>query len=226
MDGKWRETFLLHSQTDEFQAKVESSHKIISEALRRYKKPYVAFSGGKDSTVMMHLVIQHCPTIMVVHWDFGRWYVPQAVLDEISVLASSMGIVLRIESDTRYQQLKRTANNLPNLSILEERLMPEGVDSVFVGIRKEEACGRKQRIKAGISLTNIKEFWPVADWSWLDIWGYIVAYNVRYLAHYDTYCPVVGWDRARFHTFFDPALDKFGASNVDGVLMWRFKNPL
>ena len=36
--------------------KENEAKKIIKEALQKCKNPYVAFSGGKDSTAMLHLV--------------------------------------------------------------------------------------------------------------------------------------------------------------------------
>lgn len=50
--------------------RVETARQVITVALARAKRPYVAFSGGKDSTCM-HLVLQLAPGITVFRWDYG-----------------------------------------------------------------------------------------------------------------------------------------------------------
>ena len=46
----------------------------------------------------------------------------------------------------------------------------------------------------------------------------------KLLCTYDKYVAVLGWDRARFVTFFDKEFEHLGSINVDGVLMWRWRN--
>jgi len=46
--------------------KVEMSHEIIKVALSQSKRPCVAFSGGKNSLVVLHMVLQHKPDVMVL----------------------------------------------------------------------------------------------------------------------------------------------------------------
>jgi 3'-phosphoadenosine 5'-phosphosulfate sulfotransferase (PAPS reductase)/FAD synthetase len=69
-----------------------------------------------------------------------------------------------------------------------------------------------------------REFWPLQDWTYMDVWAYIISNNLSYPSVYDKYAELDGWDKVRFHSFFDPSMDKFGRSNVDGVLLWKFKN--
>ncbi len=54
--------------------------------------------------------------------------------------------------------------------------------------------------------------------------GIHFSHSLPYASIYDIYAPVVGWDKVRLTTFFDPEFDKLGASNLDGALMWRFKH--
>lgn len=239
MNNAWRETFLIHSRTTEFHKKVYEADEIIACALRKHQKPYVAFSGGKDSTCVLHLVLQQRPDTMVLHWDYGRYYIPRPIHTEIVANAKKIfdmspsgggkgeEIRLRIETSEKYDQLGKNARNVIGTEMIEKlipQLIKEGYDAVFVGLRAQESIKRKLRIKAGRALSAIPEIWPVQSWSWLDVWAYIVSNNIPYLSYYDRYGPVVGWDKARFTTLFDPEFDKLGASNVDGVLSWRFRN--
>jgi predicted phosphoadenosine phosphosulfate sulfurtransferase len=50
-----RETFLLHAETDEYRTRIALARDNIRETFARYLRPYIAFSGGKDSLIMLHL---------------------------------------------------------------------------------------------------------------------------------------------------------------------------
>jgi len=47
--------------------KIEFAHETIAYALAHLENPSVAFSAGKDSTVLLHLVQQHSPGIHVIY---------------------------------------------------------------------------------------------------------------------------------------------------------------
>ena len=228
MNKRWRETFLLHSESNEFKEKVSEAKTIIATALEKYQKPYVAFSGGKDSTCVLHLVLQQDASCMVLHWDYGRYYIPRKVHQEIIRNAKILGAVnLRIETSVKYEILGRRAFNVLGQDMLGKlvpQLIKEGYDVCFVGLRVQESPKRKRRIQSGRALTKLPEIFPVRSWSWMDVWAYIVSHNLPYLSHYDLYAPIIGWDKVRFTTFFDPEFDKLGCSNVDGVLMWKYKH--
>lgn len=227
MDSKWRETFLLHSRTEGFQRHIEIAQEIIKNALQKYRKPYIAFSGGKDSTCMMHLVLQQKPDTMILHWDYGRYFIPLEMHQEIIENTKKIGAKnLRIETSTKYERLGREARNIIGTEMIGKlipQLIEEGYDAVFVGLRRLESLKRKRRINAGRSLTEMPEIFPIHLWSWMDVWAYVISNDLPYLSHYDVYGPVVGWNRVRFTTLFDPEFDKFGCSNVDGILSWKHK---
>ncbi len=225
MDNKWKQTFLLHSQTEEFSEKVKVAEGIITDALKRSSKPYIAFSGGKDSTCMAHLIIRQNPNVMVHHWDYGK-YMPRYLEDETIKNARMLGVKsLRVETSEKYN-----TDNIGPVWYSEffGRILPqykkEGFDAVFVGLRGEESSRRRRRLRAGKSLSAMPEIWPLAKWSWVDVWAYTVKHNLPYISVYDIYARVVGWDRVRFSTFFDPEFDKLGCSNLDGMLLWRHRN--
>lgn len=51
--------------------KIETAKDIIRQALEVSQKPVIAFSGGKDSLVLLHLVLEQCPEIAVIYGDTG-----------------------------------------------------------------------------------------------------------------------------------------------------------
>jgi len=228
MIKKWKDTFLTYSKMIDFKKRVEESKFIVKNVFNTYSTPYIAFSGGKDSTCMTHLVLQQNSNIMVLHWDYGGYYIPRKMENKILKNAKKLGVKnLRIETSSKYGILKRKAINVLGRDLIRgllPQLFREGYDASFIGLRSEESPKRKRRIKADRSLSKIKEIFPIASWTWMDIWAYIIKYDLPYLSHYDLYGPVVGWDRVRLTTFFDSEFDKLGCSNVDGILMWKFKN--
>ena len=216
----------MWAQSDEYKAKVKEAKKIIENAFKMYKKPYVAFSGGKDSTCMLHLVLQQKPDVMVYHWDYGPYLMPRAIEHEVVSNMIKLGAKnYLVETSDRYKSGENTGIWYKDFfGRVTKRLIREGYDAVFVGIRKEESIPRKLRINAKRSLSAINEVWPLQDWSWKDVWAYIFANNLPYPSTYDKYVAVLGWDRARFVTFFDKEFEHLGSINVDGVLMWRWRN--
>ncbi|MBA7704777.1 Phosphoadenosine phosphosulfate reductase [subsurface metagenome] len=55
-------------------AKIEYSKDIIRSAIAGSDSPVVCWSGGKDSTVLLHLILQIRPDIPVIHIDTGVLY--------------------------------------------------------------------------------------------------------------------------------------------------------
>jgi len=209
MKETWRNTFKLHTQTEEYKNNVLEAKKIIQENLS--EKCYIAFSGGKDSIVMTHLILMEKPDILVYHHDLK--YIPEEFKCEIKNILEYLG-VCNIEIRDGEEDLWKDI--IPSF-------IERGYKKVFIGLRREESISRKFRISRNISLSSIQEVYPIQSWSWLDIWGYIVSNDIPYPSMYDIYAPVVGWDRVRFHTFFDPSMDKFGCSNLDGFLLYHLR---
>lgn len=228
MTEQWRETFLAWAQTEAHQHALAEARRVISEAVAQSKKPMVSFSGGKDSTAMLHLVLQQKRDVTVWHWDYGPAFVPRDVQAEIENLPRRLGVrQLRIDTSGIYWREWRKAKNVfyrVYFGLVAPRLLQEGYDCVFVGIRAEESVKRRLRIAANRSLTAIREAWPLASWQWLDVWAYLVNNNVPYLSLYDSRAELVGYDKVRFATLFDPEMADLGAESVDNVLHWRWRH--
>ncbi len=232
MDDVWQETFLMHSKTYEFKEKVMVTNKVIEAALKRYPKTFVSFSGGKDSTVMLHLILNIENNTTVVHWDYGRYYIPLSIYNEIMNIARVCGakFLVKLTSST-YEQLGRNAQGILGkhfIGIEIPKLIKQGYRGCFIGLRAEESCKRKSWLKeVGFyeeDKRGIINIYPLKDWTWKDIWAYIISRKLPYLSFYDIYAPLQGYDKTRFVTLFDSEFNHLGAMNVDGVLMWRFKH--
>jgi hypothetical protein len=222
----WREFFTAWAQTDEHGAAVDAAQGAINRALASATKPYVAWSGGKDSTVMLHLVLQQAPHCEVLHWDFGPYKMPRPIYREIMGIAIAMGVTPRVETSDEYERIGRAASHVFERRFFGDcvpALVAEGFDLAFIGLRAQESSSRRQRIKRNLSLTTITECWPLATWTWQDVWAYIVAHGIHYVSVYDDRAELVGYEHARFATFFDRDLYHLGTEAVDNVLHWRHR---
>lgn len=224
---RWKSGLIAWAKTEEHKRAAEKSREIIADALSRSIKPYVAFSGGKDSTCVLHLVLQQAPDAMVLHWDYGPYYIPRWLAAEFIENAKRIGARhVRVETSPEYLKLKRRAVNVLGREYLG-KLVPklrdeEGYDLAFLGLRAEESVKRRLKTAGHVWTEHgMLQCAPIRDWTWRDVWAYIFANNLPYASVYDLYAPVVGLPNARLVTFFDPEFDKFGNRNLDGVLMWR-----
>lgn len=66
-----KEMYLMYAETDEYQKAVRQLEENVSKAFSEYSNPYVAYSGGKDSLVMSHAVLQENIDTLIFHWDYG-----------------------------------------------------------------------------------------------------------------------------------------------------------
>lgn len=223
-----RATFLLHAELDDYQARIASAQKIISDALSWSERPYVAYSGGKDSLVMVHMVLQACPRALIWHFWYGPYYFPIEMENEVLRAAHAIGAInTRIDTSEKYRQGRSPKNTF--FPLLHGKIIPElledGYDLAFIGLRREES--RRRKAKAAKHMRRdgqMIECYPLADLTARDIWAYIVTNNLPYCSHYDRYGELLGMENTRMSTFFDPEFYKFGASNLDGVLMPGFKH--
>jgi len=211
MNDIWRRTFLLFAETEEHQAKIAEAGEKLRIAIDAHEKPYCSYSGGKDSTVLLWLVLQTKPDMMVLHIDFGRWLMPRAIYREIVQNAKITGTRnLRIETSPQWERAKR---NIPKGGIfgkilfgrIEPALKEEGFDCCLLGLRAEESQKRKARTTRQYDYGIIDTAYPISELSWMDVWATIVANRLPYLSHYDRMAEIgIGYDQSRISSFFTP----------------------
>jgi PP-loop superfamily ATP-utilizing enzyme len=90
LNEKEKQMFLAWSHRPEFAVLVQDTLATIKQHVDA-GKCMVAFSGGKDSTVLLHLALQVDPYIDVFLWDQGPHIMPREVHAEICGNAKTMG---------------------------------------------------------------------------------------------------------------------------------------
>ncbi len=222
MDDYWRKTFLLWSRKTEYEQLILKTLASLRELLKA-SRCVICFSGGKDSTVLLHLALQVDLDVQVFHWDQGPQLMPGDVREEILANARALGAKnLIVETwkgseaaDMRTNPAKWHAAHMIHYLILNRIRRQEAWDFQLVGLRKEEGCKRSVTCKH----PRRGEVYPLADWRWLDVWAYIVSRGLSYPRAYDLYAPLLGWDRARFVNFFSMRFENFGSPYLDGFLL-------
>lgn len=88
----WKKLYQLWEK--DLTEKVKYSRKLIKKSLEQSKSPAVCWSGGKDSTVVLHLILKIKPDIPVIHVNSGVDF-PET-LKFVNELSKEWGINLKI----------------------------------------------------------------------------------------------------------------------------------
>lgn len=171
---------------------------VIQEFLTACKKPYLSWSGGKDSTLLLWLTLKEKPDIEVVYFDADSclpdgWEYMQRIVSKwklnfrvvktrplLDVLAEygldHPGIDYRTMKATVYEPVKQ--------------LVAEGYDGSIVGLRAQESRSRTWAAKKHGELFWNKgygywECWPLLHWRKEEVWLYIDYYRIPYHPAYD-----------------------------------------
>jgi 3'-phosphoadenosine 5'-phosphosulfate sulfotransferase (PAPS reductase)/FAD synthetase len=171
--------------------KIEEAHKVIREALTKMTNPYVAWSGGKDSTIVLHLVLQHKPDIAVVHLDADADF-PETVeymerlrrdwnLNLITVKTKPL-----LDLVARYgysDELTRIIMKAVVYEPIKRIIKQHGFDGCFLGVRHEESYGRSKLLRAQGKLFFNKTYrvWqclPIGWWTLDDVFRYYEYTNI------------------------------------------------
>ncbi len=178
-----RRTALLYSRLWKHKRLVRETGAFIKWALRQCGSPCVSCSFGKDSAVMLHLVLQERPGIPVL---FLR-YEETALLANYSETISRWGNI-------RLETIDSGASILDNVNEAKElprRAKAMGFDACFVGLREEESARRRINLRKYGKLHQCKNgifrICPLQKWALNDIISYIYANELPTL---DTYSEV------------------------------------
>lgn len=199
MDSSFEAQCRLHARLHGYQRRMQRARGIVIEALEKMQKPYVAFSTGKDSTVMAHLVWEQAPDIPAIYFDADCAFPESTALLERYEAAGHP--IVRWPCERFFDTLHRVGG--PNSDRCEAETMRSTVyrpietllteyhfDGVFIGLRSEESYGRRKlaQVRGQLFWQKRHGLWeclPVAHLSYVDVWAYIVNHGVDYCAVYD-----------------------------------------
>jgi 3'-phosphoadenosine 5'-phosphosulfate sulfotransferase (PAPS reductase)/FAD synthetase len=192
-----RESCLLRARLAGFARLLGRTEAIIREAFSQSARPYVALSGGKDSTVLLSLVREERPDTAAIFSD-DEWNFPEtmAYLDTVPNLTRAAS---RVRHASWFTSWESGPVGLPADTIWLDAKQGDGIpsfargrgfDLAFIGLRKEEATYRRLHLcgRGTIFYCHTHqaiECNPLADWKVEDIWAYLLSREIRYNAAYD-----------------------------------------
>lgn len=210
MDNLERTQHLLHSQLPAFARKLDWTRQIIEDGMTKITQPYIAFSGGIDSTVLLDLFWQ-AGHPMPVLWGDDAWDFPEN-LAFLKATEQRYGFRLtRIRSLNPWRDWCLEMDR-PDLcddpAALGAWFNPHewdetwpslthgaplhGYTGVFLGMLAKESRSRQYVLKNGYKpLYQVKSeggMWhcsPLAAWSKSEVWAYAISHELPYNPVYD-----------------------------------------
>ena len=201
MDMIDREAYRLHAKLPIYQRHIDQAKEIIGGVLRHVKSPYVAFSCGKDSSVLAHLVLSIHPGTPLRFLSSGETRLVHNVDDVLAYFKKLGGVIQEINVDRVFSEEwkdatwteQRKAGN-KDMELLND----QEYDCIFMGLRAGESRNRK------ISLYNCQDkdlppfchryvtgkrrdmirCCPLAQWSTEDVGAYILQHDIPFLDWY------------------------------------------
>lgn len=199
----WMRTARVHARTRAYLRRLETALRVAGEEIERAERPALMWSGGKDSTVMVHLVrvvlgadVEAISEKDDLDYPGEREYVER--------LATAWSLRLRIvepEVSPR-AYLSAHARELTAWDDLHSRraglsracfyglveAATETHDVVLLGLRKHESRHRMMnRNTRGLAYTKAdgkRIVQPLGDWSGLDVLAYAATHDVDLLPVY------------------------------------------
>jgi len=178
--------------------KIKEAHATIEKALEVMKNPYIAWSGGKDSTIVVHMVIQHKPDILVVHWDADCDF-PETVEYmerlcrewKLNFLSVKTKPLLQVVAKYAYtEECGKMALRYCVYEPIKKTVKEFGLDGCFLGVRQEESYRRSKLLRAQGKLFFNKGYgiWqclPIGWWTVEDVWRYYAFTKIPLNPLYD-----------------------------------------
>jgi len=187
-------TAAVRARTQAFLRRLDSARRVVLEELEHASNPMVAWSGGKDSTALAHLVVKEC----------GKDVLLKSIKDDMDIpgeeeyvrrYAAEWGARLDVAypPGSPWEHLKEAASkgewkvddDIHSASARLAKLFFYGIlddfnkghDVVFLGLRAEESKARRiVRLKRGRAYTlknGRRHCLPLADWNGLDVFAYL-----------------------------------------------------
>lgn len=205
MPRRTRRTYEMHSKHKSYRDNIKLAEDNISEILNSKYNPVIEYSGGKDSLVLLHMIMQQDNTIPIFnfHPGYGKYckqiYRTQKTHNELMRSAEIAGAMDLTVVNTPFWNGEKylIGDYFPMLfSFMKKR----DCDLELLGIRGEESISRKHRVKGPlIKIEGQRRVaFPLRHLSTSDIWAYILTNDLYYVSAYDVNGKIYGYDKARF----------------------------
>jgi phosphoadenosine phosphosulfate reductase len=189
--------FRLYSRLRQHKHRVRLARGRVSEWLENVRKPYVAFSTGKDSTVVLRLVREQAPNVPAVYFDADCSFPESQQMlrqtDNVIVFPTIEPLLATFKRFGGFDagpELERETMRTTVWEPIKHLIKEYGFDGVAYGLRAEENPGRAMHAKFRGAMFRYKRdgLWgcqPIHDWLYDDVWAFIVTNGLTYCGTYD-----------------------------------------
>ncbi len=212
------------------EGKVVKAKKFLKKTLERYQNPAIAWTGGKDSTVLLHLVREitdkKLPVMFIDHQNHF-----EETLEFVNRLKNEWGLNLIVVGDQEtiaaYQREKDLAKRkelarMVKIKAIEKAIEKYKWDGLLVGIRWDEHPARsKERLIS--PRANHDRIHPLLEFTEEDIWDYVYLYKVPYNPLYDKGYRSVGEKEFTRPVFEKGAEERAGREREKEVIMEKLR---
>ena len=213
-----RETYLLAARMPGYKRKVEQALQIICRALSMPGEWMISYSSGKDSTVLLDLLIRAGWCGIGFHAVCSEFEDPpenqlqtQKVREMYDVSIHDVHCYGEYDAwreagrffcepatGAERNAARRANTEFKNAS--KAFMWEHTISNIFMGLTKDESRARQITLnkRGPLYQTKSRGGWtccPLANWSSRDIWAYIVSRSLPYLSVYD--CPHFSRERIR-----------------------------
>lgn len=225
-----RAGLLAHAHTAAFRRKEQKALEWLRDVLERYNV-FVNWSGGKDSTVCVHLANQVKPTPVVFMDGDGDHPLSHSYM---AATAQKLGIDYhRLTPNLTYPELLELAYEFEENSVylppnfVREFLFYQtseyateilGCDAQILGLRANESAVRRMTVAVhgtehASKTVNLTRLLAIEKWTTLDVLAYLVKHNVPlHPAYTDERIQGETLENIRVGIMIDPCSDHFGRS--------------
>lgn len=178
--------------------KINCAKKVVEKALAKNKKHFIAFTGGKDSTVLLHVV----KSVIGIQTPLKALFIDNNnEFEQIYNFVNKMTILYNLEL---YKQINNITvpkvgffqrlfkNPLTGLdccgeskvNALKEAVKKLDIELLFVGLRWDEQPARYVE-RIFVQKETHARVHPIAPFTEKDIWDYVKLFNIPYCTLYD-----------------------------------------
>lgn len=211
MNALDRAGFVAHARSPEYQDRLQITELTVTRVLNRLDRPFVAWSGGKDSSALLALVAEQRPdaTVRILTGGETRWLHADldSLLDWWRAAWPSLDIdEIRVDHvagdgwrDVCWHE-QYMSFHPGRLGVTEWAAYLHSAgnwDGVLLGLRSDESPRRRRllaRDTDGLPLWRGSDAYnagrwvacPLRDWSTQDVGALLVTRGIPLLAAYDT----------------------------------------
>eukprot|EP00703_Trepomonas_sp_PC1_P003551 JAP93055.1 Phosphoadenosine phosphosulfate reductase family protein [Trepomonas sp. PC1] len=198
IDDKFRKTdygdcnrilqFVQNNETHPLSVAITEALSLIRQFLRKEPKVALSFNGGKDATVVMHLV--RCACVMQTEYfhdqsphEFFKEHIVPFVIHTDAQFKEVAQFFVWADDYFNLNTIVYQGNTFKEC--LQQFTVESGLKSCFLGVRSTDPTGKSAVALPTLGWPQLTRVSPILNWSFVDVFDFLLRFNVRYCSLYD-----------------------------------------